>query len=178
MGRLFEHFVLIMMVHFFSSLNFCFKEISEVNVQLQSCQVDLVKDGGHTYFIRFLDSPEAYPEQRAMAAFVLAAIVDGHRRGQEGCTEAGLIHVCLRLLQRSNPHDVQTEPLFLQWLSLCLGKVWEDFTEAQLIGLEAHAPTIFEPLLFEPQPEVCSIVLSFIFEKVSCCDSKIKILNL
>ncbi|KAI4374210.1 hypothetical protein MLD38_012227 [Melastoma candidum] len=120
----------------------------------KSCQVDLVKDGGHAYFIRFLDNPEAYPEQRAMAAFVLAVIVDGHRRGQEACVEAGLIHVCLRLLQISNPHDVPTEPLFLQWLSLCLGKVWEDFTEAQLIGLEANASTIFYPLLSQPQPEV------------------------
>ena len=41
-----------------------------------------MKDGGHTYFIRFLDSQEAYPEHRAMAAFVLAVIVDGHRQGQ------------------------------------------------------------------------------------------------
>ena len=48
----------------------------------QSCQLDLVKDGGHAYFIRFLDSLDAYPEQRAMAAFVLAVIVDGHRRGK------------------------------------------------------------------------------------------------
>ncbi|KAI4365529.1 hypothetical protein MLD38_021508 [Melastoma candidum] len=118
----------------------------------KSCQVDLVKDGGHAYVIRFLDNPEAYPEQRAMAAFVLAVIVDGHRRGQEACIKAGLIHVCLRLLKISNPHDAPTEPLFLQWLSLCLGKVWEDFTEAQLIGLEANAPAIFYPLLSEPQP--------------------------
>ncbi|PHT38257.1 Regulatory-associated protein of TOR 1 [Capsicum baccatum] len=120
----------------------------------KSCQVDLVKDGGHTYFIRFLDSVEAYPEQRAMAAFVLAVIVDGHRRGQEACTEASLIHVCLKHLQGSTPNDSQTEPLFLQWLCLCLGKLWEDFTEAQLLGLQADAPAIFVPLLSEPQPEV------------------------
>ena len=63
--------------------------------------MDLVKDLGHTYFIRFLDSMEAYPEQRAMAAFVLAVIVDGHRRGQEACMEAGLIHLCLKHLQGS-----------------------------------------------------------------------------
>ncbi|KAI9116038.1 hypothetical protein K1719_012968 [Acacia pycnantha] len=119
----------------------------------KSCQVDLVKDGGHIYFIKFLDSVEAYPEQRAMAAFVLAVIVDGHRRGQEACIEAGLIHVCLRHLQ-SSPNDAQTEPLFLQWLCLCLGKLWEDFTEAQIIGLQADAPSIFAPLLSEPQPEV------------------------
>lgn len=161
-----------------SSLNLCCEVLSEVNVQLQSCQVDLVKDGGHAYFIRFLDNPEAYPEQRAMAAFVLAVIVDGHRRGQEACIEAGLIHVGLRLLQCSNPHDVQTEPLFLQWLSLCLGKVWEDFTEAQIIGLEANAPDIFYPLLFEPQSEVCAIVLLFIFEKDICCNNKLEILNM
>jgi regulator-associated protein of mTOR len=120
----------------------------------KSCQVDLVKDGGHTYFIRFLDSSEAYPEQRAMAAFVLAVIVDGHRRGQEACVEASLIQVCLKHLQGSTPNDSQTEPLFLQWLCLCLGKLWEDFAEAQMIALQADAPSIYAPLLLEPQPEV------------------------
>ncbi|GFP83213.1 regulatory-associated protein of tor 1 [Phtheirospermum japonicum] len=120
----------------------------------KSCQVDLVKDGGHTYFIRFLDSVEAYPEQRAMAAFVLAVIVDGHRRGQETCIEADLIHVCLKHLQCSSPNEAQTEPLFLQWICLCLGKLWEDFSEAQLLGFQADAPAILAPLLSEPQPEV------------------------
>ncbi|XP_031267533.1 regulatory-associated protein of TOR 1-like [Pistacia vera] len=120
----------------------------------KSCQVDLVKDGGHAYFIRFLDSMEAYPEQRAMAAFVLAVIVDGHRRGQEACMGANLIHVCLKHLQASTPNDAQTEPLFLQWLCLCLGKLWEDFAEAQTIGLRLDAPRIYAPLLSEPQPEV------------------------
>lgn len=114
----------------------------------------MVKDGGHTYFIRFLDTVEAFPEQRAMAAFVLAVIVDGHRRGQEACIEAGLIHVGLKHLQGSTPNDAQAEPLFLQWLCLCLGKLWEDFTEAQIIGLQADAPAIYAPLLSEPQPEV------------------------
>ncbi|PKA50577.1 Regulatory-associated protein of TOR 1 [Apostasia shenzhenica] len=117
-------------------------------------KVDLVKDGGHSYFIKFLDSMDAYAEQRAMAAFILAVIVDGHRRGQEACIQANLIHVCLRHLQLANPHEFQTEPLLLQWLCLCLGKLWEDYREAQLIGLQAGAPAIFLPLLSEPQPEV------------------------
>ncbi|XP_062201738.1 regulatory-associated protein of TOR 1-like isoform X2 [Phragmites australis] len=120
----------------------------------KSCQVDLVKDGGHAYFIRFLDSLDAYPEQRAMAAFVLAVIVDGHKRGQEACINAGLIDVCLRHLQPENPHDAQTEPLLLQWLCLCLGKLWEDFPEAQLLGLQSNAPDIVICLLSEPQSEV------------------------
>lgn len=97
---------------------------------------------------------EAYPEQRAMAAFVLAVIADGHRRGQEVCIEADLIHVCLQHLHSSFANDAQTEPLFLQWLCLCLGKLWEDFTEAQVIGLQANASIIYASLLSEPQPEV------------------------
>ncbi|KAL5226220.1 hypothetical protein ABZP36_012859 [Zizania latifolia] len=120
----------------------------------KSCQVDLVKDGGHAYFIRFLDSLDAYPEQRAMAAFVLAVIVDGYRIGQEACVNAGLIDVCLRHLQPENPNDAQKEPLLLQWLCLCLGKLWEDFSEAQLLGLQSNAPEIVIQLLSEPQPEV------------------------
>ncbi|GMI64468.1 hypothetical protein like AT3G08850 [Hibiscus trionum] len=120
----------------------------------KSCQVDLVKDGGHVYFIRFLNSVEAYPEQRAMAAFVLAVIVDGHRRGQEACIEAGLIQVCLKHLHAFTQNEAQTEPLLLQWLCLCLGKLWEDFSEAQMIGLQADVPAICAPLLSEPQPEV------------------------
>ncbi|MBA0681264.1 hypothetical protein Goari_023082, partial [Gossypium aridum] len=120
----------------------------------KSCQVDLVKDGGHVYFIRFLNSAEAYPEQRAMAAFVLAVIVDGHRRGQEACIEAGLIQVCLKQLHGFTQNEAQTEPLLLQWLCLCLGKLWEDFTEAQTIGLQADVPAICAPLHSEPQPEV------------------------
>jgi regulator-associated protein of mTOR len=106
---------------------------------------------------------EAYPEQRAMAAFVLAVIVDGHRRGQEACIEAGLIHVCLRHLRGSVPIDAQTEPLFLQWLCLCLGKLWEDFTEAQMLGLQADAPAIYAPLLLVPQPEVYLLISLFSF---------------
>ncbi|KAI3968326.1 hypothetical protein MKW92_052315 [Papaver armeniacum] len=121
----------------------------------KSCQVDLVKDGGHEYFIRFLDSMDAYPEQRAMAAFVLAVIVDSHRRGQEACVKADLIHMCLKHLQpTNNTHDAQSEPLLLQWLCLCLGKLWEDFPEAQNIGLRADASSILATLLSEPQPEV------------------------
>lgn len=97
---------------------------------------------------------EAYPEQRAMAAFVLAVIVDGHRRGQEACMESRLIHVCLKHLQGSTPNDAQTEPLFLQWLCLCMGKLWEDFPEAQIMGLRENAPAIYASLLSESQPEV------------------------
>lgn len=105
-----------------------------------------------------------------MAAFVLAVIVDGHRRGQEACIEANLIHVCLKHLQSSTPNDGQTEPLFLQWLCLCLGKLWEDYIDAQIIGLQADAPAVFSSLLAEPQPEVHNLLPSFyIYMNVQVC---------
>jgi regulator-associated protein of mTOR len=113
--------------------------------------------------MKFLDSLEAYPEQRAMAAFVLAVIVDGHRRGQEACIEDGLSHVCLKHLESSSPNDSQTEPLFLQWLCLCLGKLWEEFPEGKLIGLQGHATSIVAPLLSNPQPEVYYTTYWFYF---------------
>lgn len=91
------------------SLVFIFTKILAFD---KSCQVDLVKDGGHFYFIKFLDSIDACPKQRAMAAFVLTVIVDGHRQRQEACVNSDLIHLCLRYLQ---PNDIQTEPLLLQW---------------------------------------------------------------
>lgn len=120
----------------------------------KSCQVDLVKDGGHQYFIRFLDSTDVFAEQRAMAAFVLAVIVDGHRRGQEACIQSGLINVCLQHMQVGPPGETPPEPQLLQWLCLCLGKLWEGFPDAQLLGLRQNASAICLPLLYEPQPEV------------------------
>ncbi len=58
-------------------------------------QVDLVKDNGHLYFIKHLDShdPALTPESRAQAAFVLSVICDGHPRGQTLCAQADLLKV-------------------------------------------------------------------------------------
>lgn len=58
-------------------------------------QSDLVKDGGHLYFIKHLESrdPGISPESRAQAAFVLAAICNRHSKGQLLCAQAGLLQV-------------------------------------------------------------------------------------
>ncbi|KAG0616749.1 hypothetical protein M758_5G139500 [Ceratodon purpureus] len=123
----------------------------------KSCQVDLVKDGGHVYFIQFLKSADIHPEQRAMAAFVLAVIVDGHPRGQEACIYAkpGLIGICLSLIQDStNVPEGQPEPLLLQWLCLCLGKLWDGSSDGLTLAFQDNAPAILGKVLSEPQPEV------------------------
>jgi regulator-associated protein of mTOR len=63
-------------------------------------QADLVKDGGHHYFISSLDvaEPGMSADSRAQAAFVLAVICDGHRRGRLVCAEQGLLQKLLSLL--------------------------------------------------------------------------------
>lgn len=126
---------------------------------LQSCQVDLVKDGGHSYFIHFLESPDIHAEQRAMAAFVLAVIVDGHPHGQQACIDAGLIDICLSHIQAASniqaaPNAPPPEPLLLQWLCLCLGKLWDGVAEGIARALDVDAPAILGKVLSEPQPEV------------------------
>ena len=63
-------------------------------------QADLVKDGGHHYFISSLDvnEPGMSPDSRAQAAFVLAVICDSHKRGRLVCAEQGLLQKLLSLL--------------------------------------------------------------------------------
>ena len=59
-----------------------------------------MKDGGHHYFISSLDvaEPGMSADSRAQAAFVLAVICDGHRRGRLVCAEQGLLQKLLSLL--------------------------------------------------------------------------------
>ncbi len=61
-------------------------------VQVQS---DLIKDNGHAYFTKHLESrdPTVSAESRAQAAFVLGAICNGHPKGQMLCAHAGLMQV-------------------------------------------------------------------------------------
>ena len=71
-------------------------------------QADLVKDGGHHYFISSLDvnEPGMSSDSRAQAAFVLAVICDGHKRGRLVCGEQGLLQKLLSLLSSM----VSTQP--------------------------------------------------------------------
>ena len=59
-----------------------------------------MKDGGHHYFISSLDvnEPGMSSDSRAQAAFVLAVICDGHKRGRLVCGEQGLLQKLLSLL--------------------------------------------------------------------------------
>lgn len=59
---------------------------------LCKAQADLVKDGGHLYFLRYLEAADAGPpDSRAQAAFVLAVLC---RSGGRGQVCGHLLHPC------------------------------------------------------------------------------------
>lgn len=110
----------------------------DANSQVQS---DLIKDGGHLYFVKHLESRDAgvTPESRAQAAFVLAAICNEHPKGQLLCAQAGLLQVILSQLpptlaamaaaEHEDPMGARRLGFLVKWLLLCMGKLYEDAPE-------------------------------------------------
>ena len=87
-----------------------------------------------------------------MAAFVLTAITDAHPKGQTVCAQSGLMQICLsHLPQASSPAG---SPLFVRWLCLCVGKLWENFKSLQGEAFLSGAPEAIAPLLAHPIPDV------------------------
>ncbi|CAK0786809.1 hypothetical protein CVIRNUC_010023 [Coccomyxa viridis] len=131
----------------------------------KSCQADLVKDGGHHYFISSLDvnEPGMSPDSRAQAAFVLAVICDRHKRGRLVCAEHGLLQKLLSLLSSmaggatsQAVHGVSSTsspPLLVKWLCLCLGRLVEDQPEL-LSQMDGDALLLLSRLLHAIHPEV------------------------
>eukprot|EP01114_Cavostelium_apophysatum_P011005 TRINITY_DN2516_c0_g1_i5.p1 TRINITY_DN2516_c0_g1~~TRINITY_DN2516_c0_g1_i5.p1 ORF type:complete len:1063 (+),score=306.58 TRINITY_DN2516_c0_g1_i5:92-3280(+) len=113
----------------------------------KSCQLDLVKDNGHNYFLSVLSSSSVASEQRTMAAFILSVIVSNCRPGQSACLNGNLVTICLS--QLSDP-----DPMLRRWLVLCLAKLWDSFEEAKWAGLRDGAPEKLCSLLSDPIPEV------------------------
>ena len=149
-----------------------------------STQADLAKDGGQLYFVRQLDAPEGEAAAaaaaaavdsglpppppppgsaaRAHAAFVLAAMCDGHPRGRALCASAGVLEILTTRLaaaavrgppppRRPSPQPPSLDPLppatggvdgdaeggdalLLQWLALALGALVDGAPPARRSG--------------------------------------------
>lgn len=105
---------------------------------LAALQADLVKDGGHHYFIKYLEGGEGIsPDSRAQAAFVLAVICDGYSRGRLLCAEQGLLPKLLGLLAK-----MVRAPWALSCAFIICG--WTDVFFAALFGLPGFTP-LLEP---------------------------------
>ncbi|XP_067126176.1 regulatory-associated protein of mTOR [Centruroides vittatus] len=112
-----------------------------------TCQADLVRDGGHKYFLNILADPYIPAEHRTMAAFVMSCIVHNYPSGQEAAMQGNLIAICLEQINDPNP-------LLRQWLAICLGRTWSNFDAARWCGVRDSAHEKLYALLSDPVPEV------------------------
>ncbi len=56
----------------------------------RSCQADLVKDKGLTYFTSFLEGSDSSSHLRTTCFFILALVCDSYPLGQQQCATAKL----------------------------------------------------------------------------------------
>jgi regulator-associated protein of mTOR len=114
----------------------------------KSCQLDLVKDNGHNYFINVLASNTTVPsDQRTMSAFILSVISNNCRPGQSACLTGNLLSICVA--QLNDP-----DPLLRRWVILCMAKLWEAFEEAKNSAVKEGIHEKLCPLLTDPVAEV------------------------
>jgi regulatory associated protein of mTOR len=119
-----------------------------------SCQADLLKDNGYTYFIGILSMPDgnmgiiANPsEHRAMCAFVLSVFCRNFPGGQHACLKNGLLAAVI-------PHLKDEDSLLRQWSCVCLTQFWTGFPEAKWAALSGGVDDIVATLLQDPVAEV------------------------
>ena len=121
----------------------------------QSCQGDLLKDSGYTYFTSILNFATGIPqgnvaEHRAMCAFVIAMFCKDFRPGKAAVLESNLeiIECCLQhLLDMENP-------LLRQFSCLCLSHLWRDYQPAKDMAMERQAHARVRDRSHDPVPEV------------------------
>ncbi|GAO14540.1 hypothetical protein UVI_02032510 [Ustilaginoidea virens] len=118
-----------------------------------SCQQDLIKDSGYSYFAQILKPSEGLPvvdsdEHKAMCAFILAMLCKDYKNGQMVCNQTDIITYCLAHLQNEN------NPLLRQWACLCISQLWQDLPEAKWRGIRENAYVKLTYLMRDPCCEV------------------------
>ncbi|KAK3196298.1 Target of rapamycin complex 1 subunit kog1 [Lecanicillium sp. MT-2017a] len=123
-----------------------------------SCQQDLAKDSGYTYFAQILKPSEALPvvdsdEHKAMCAFILAMLCKGYRNGQMICNQTDIMSYCLTHIQNQENH------LLRQWSCLCISQLWQDLPDAKWRGIRENAYGALASLTKDPCCEVRAAVV-------------------
>lgn len=118
-----------------------------------SCQQDLIKDSGYSYFAQILKPSENLPvvdadEHKAMCAFILALLCRGYKNGQMVCNQTDVMSYCLTHIQNQNNH------LLRQWACLCISQLWQDLPEAKWRGIRENAYVTLADLAKDPCCEV------------------------
>ena len=129
-------------------------------------QADLVKDKGHLYFVKHLETQDTAvgPDSRAQAAFVLASICSRHRKGQLLCAQAGLLKICssqipvtlaaTAAVKQDDPVGYRSMVGLTKWIILCLGKLCEDAPEIVAVVFREGTHETILKLLASDEPEI------------------------
>ncbi|KAI5786219.1 raptor N-terminal caspase like domain-containing protein [Pyronema domesticum] len=122
-----------------------------------SCQADLLKDNGYSYFVSILSPQSGIPvgnasEHRAMCAFILAMFCRNFSQGRAVCAPPGVMSSCLAHLNDDNP-------LLRQWACLCISQLWDQFPEAKWLGIREGAHLRLCELVTDNVPEVRAAAL-------------------
>eukprot|EP00002_Diphylleia_rotans_P019938 TRINITY_DN3858_c0_g2_i1.p1 TRINITY_DN3858_c0_g2~~TRINITY_DN3858_c0_g2_i1.p1 ORF type:complete len:1260 (+),score=219.57 TRINITY_DN3858_c0_g2_i1:53-3832(+) len=113
----------------------------------QTCQVDLVKENCHQYFVNVLATPNIPQEQRTQAAYVLSLIMYKYPAGQNACLSADILSLCTGLLDDGN---FETR----LWSCFCIANLWHDNDEVKAIATKEKTPEKILRLLSDTCPEV------------------------
>lgn len=98
---------------------------------------------------------------RCMSAFVLCEICNSFREGQQVCLNSGLHKTINQLITQP---DVLASSMLKRWVSLCLGKLCEDFVLAKYMFMSEVGHLQFHQLLVDPCPLVRAAVVSSLGE--------------
>lgn len=129
------------------------------------CQVDLVRDKCHRYFLTMLSDTSYDSHYRTMAAFVMSCIVRDYPLGQGVAYQANLIAHCLEQLDDS-------DPMLRKWLAICLGTFWDNYENARWYGVRSCAHEKLYTLLDDPDPEVRAAAVFALGTFINCCTER------
>ena len=125
-------------------LLFIWAKILAVDV---TCQADLVRDGGHRYFLTVLQDSSVPTDQRTLAAFVVARVVWDHAPGQEAVAQLAFISNTLEMVH-------EPDALLRRWIVIGIGLAWQQDVAARWSAIRDSAHEKLLPLLQDPVPEV------------------------
>ena len=129
-------------------LLFIWTKILAVDV---TCQADLVRDGGHKYFLAVLQDNSVPVDQRTLAAFVVSRVVWNHPAGQDAVAQVAFISNALEMVDES-------DRLLRQWIVIGIGLAWHNAIAARWSAIRDSAHEKLFPLLRDPVPEVCNYI--------------------
>lgn len=133
----------------------------------KSCQAELAKDNGHTYFIHVLSDPDVEPVYKIYSTFVLARLVDNYPTGKEFARQNHLISTCHGLLTDKQSRDYRNA-LLRQWCCLCLGLCWQNYPEARWEGVRNNAHQNLIELIGDEVPEVRAAAIFALGTYIGC----------